>query len=466
METSSYLFMSKRKRYNLRYNTTKMETHSSSESNISMDSLENVFTKEGKQRAPPSEDNVETILVPFYENDVLIKIPKDQKKKQNQEHNNKLRKESQTSNSYLIKKDAKKVKRTTYLEMFRKQFAPANIEKKKDEREIRSISPEFGDTERESIGDDESNHVTEYYNTEAYNEMFYDKILNQDNTMENFLENSFEKSLRFMEELRSKSPDDSAENNLKSISEVSQPRRQRRATVQPIQNVKLGGLGPDMEKIKPRLERARSLQRYSEKVRMENRLKIYKKSVQADIEKKAERETSAKRRESVKETLKDEHNTSYLLNRLEQDRTTKSAKKIYLKSKSADVQRIRDRTKDKELSKDERSKKHVYAKETPQQDQRDKKKPTQPQATYYKVEKDRKVPDTDTDSRYHSVRSSARNRGINTDRESHGKEILPMQIWFSVDVGGLRPSSALKSLEEKHKMYQEQVKNFAMDNNK
>lgn len=456
METSSYLFMSKRKRYNI--SSRIMEKHSSSDSNISLDSLENVFKKESKQKSPPSEDNVETILVPFYENDVLIKVPKDQKKKQKQDSH--LRRDKDISNSYLIKKDVKKVKRTTYLEMFRKQFAPTNGEKKKViEKDIRSISPEYGDTERESIGEDDSNPIVEFFNTESYNELYYDRILNQD--MENYLENSFEEGLRFTENLRSRSPEDSIDidNNLKSASEISQPRRQRRATVQPIQNVKLGGLGPDMEKIKPRLERARSLQRYSEKVRMENRLKIYKRSVQADIEKKAEREMSARRRDSAKE-IKDDQNASYLINKSIDDKNS-SGRKVHLKAKSAGIQRIRDRIREKELLKDERSKKTANEGETVAQQEKEKKK----SQAKSKMEKDRKSLDTDNESKFQSVKSSARNRGINTDKQLEGKEIPPVQISFMVNVGGIRPSSALRSLEEKHKMYQEQVKAFTMDSN-
>ncbi|XP_028168530.1 uncharacterized protein LOC114358699 [Ostrinia furnacalis] len=430
-----------------------MDKQSSSASDLSLDSLDTEFRKKSIRKTTPSDENVDTILVPFYENDVLIKVPKDQKRKHKQESNSKLKKEFQCTNSYLIKKDVKKSKRTTYLEMFRKQFAPAKVDKKQEEKEIRSISPEYGDTERESIGDDDNNQASEFYNTESYNEIYYDKLLNQE--LEGYLENSFDEGLRFEEKaLRSDSPDGSADNNLKSVSEVSQPRRHtRRATVQPIQNVKLGGLGPDMEKIKPRLERARSLQRYSEKVRMENRLRIYKKSVQADIEMKAERENSARRRDSAREIKRVDQSASYLVNKSVDE---KAVNKLYSKSKSAGGQRAKER---KDLLKDERTKKTNEDKQHKQQDAKSNKK-----GQVKSSRNERKVPD-ETDHKVQSVKSSARNRGINTDKEAVSKVIPPVQISFMVNVGGLRPSSALQTLEEKHRMYQEQVKAFTMDSN-
>lgn len=433
-----------------------MDKQSSSDTDLSVDSLEKDFKKKSHRKSTPSEENVDTILVPFYENDVLIKVPKDVKKKQKQESSSKLKKEFQSFNSYLIKKDVKKSKRITYLEMFRKQFAPIKAEKKQEEKEVRSISPEYGDTERESIGDDDQNPAIEFYNTESYNEIYYDKILNQE--MENYLENSFDEGLRFEEKaLRSESPDGSADNNLKSVSEVSQPRRhKRRATVQPIQNVKLGGLGPDMEKIKPRLERARSLQRYSEKVRMENRLKIYKKSIQADIEMRAERESSARRRDSARETSREDQSVSYLVNKSLEE---KSNKKLHLKIKSAGVQRMKERNKEKQLLKDERTKK------TNDESQNAKHQETKKKKAHVKSSKNEQKASHESDAKIESVKSSARNRGINTDKELMSKEVPPVQISFLVNVGGLRPSSALKTLEEKHKMYQEQVKAFTMNSN-
>ncbi|CAH1638575.1 unnamed protein product [Spodoptera littoralis] len=292
-----------------------MDKNSSTDSNISLDSLETQFKRKNFVKGRKTDENVDTILVPFYEKDVLIKVPKDQKRKQNNSSNkykaNEKFKNELSQTSYLVNKEREaRLKRPTYLEMFRKQFTPNHIGKKRDKNEIRSLSPEFGDTERESIGDDANNPIPEFYNTESYNEMYYEKLLCRD--LQNYIDNSFEdheEELRFTEDMVSKPDDirDDSPDNLKSVSEITNPRRNvRRATIEPIPNVKLGGLGPDLEQIKPRLERARSLQRYSEKVRMENRLKIYKKTYQTQPEKKIERETSAKHKEPRKEPPKKE----------------------------------------------------------------------------------------------------------------------------------------------------------------
>ncbi|KAH9635395.1 hypothetical protein HF086_017644 [Spodoptera exigua] len=432
-----------------------MDKNSSTDSNISLDSLETQFKRKKSVKGRMTDEDVDTILVPFYEKDVLIKVPKDQKRKQNNTGNRYLRaneklKKEPSQTSYLVNREKEtKHKRTTYLEMFRKQFSPNHIDKKKDKNEIRSLSPEFGDTERESIGDDANNPIPEFYNTESYNEMYYEKLLCRD--LENYIDNSFEdqeEELRFTDDMVCKPEDicDDGPDNLKSVSEVTNPRRNtRRATIEPMTNVKLGGLGPDLEQIRPRLERARSLQRYSEKVRMENRLKIYKKTCQTQPEKKVERETSAKQKESRKEPAKKEQqedvSLSYLVNKSINEKGNKPKRNPYFKSKSADVQRIRERNAEKE-----KLQKELTAKKKEMVDQ--------------KLDSKQKV-ETKPEKGKLKQKSSSRNMGINTESSS---EVSPVQISFMVNVGGVRQSSALQSLEEKHRMYQEQVKAF-MENN-
>lgn len=438
-----------------------MDKNSTTDSNISLDSLESNIHRKPSIKGNPN-DNVATILVPFYEKDVLIKVPKDKKRRQNNsgnkyQANERMKRELLQSTGYLVNKDReRKPKQNTYLEMFRKQFAPNHIEPNKDRTEIRSISPEFGDTERESIGEDASHPVPEFYNSEPYNEMYYEKILCRD--LDRYLDNSYDEDheeelhLEFNENLTTK-PDqirDPSPENLRSVSEVTNSRRRaRRATVEPIQTVKLGGLGPDMEQIKPRLERARSLQRYSEKVRMENRLKIYKKTCQ-QIDKKIERESSANRsKEPVKEPSnkgrQEDERPSYLVNKSNKEKTAKTANSPYCKAKSANGQRIRERTAVKEQREKSASKKdHVNQKAEPKQ-----KVETNPEVKLQRKSKER-------------AKSSSRSKGINTESEC---EVSPVQISFMVNVGGLPQTSILRTLEEKHRMYQAQVKSFMENNN-
>ena len=439
-----------------------MDKNSSTDSNISLDSLESHV-----QRKPAlnvnSDENVDTILVPFYEKDVLIKVPKDKNRKQNNSGNKqvseKLKKELFQSTGYLVNKERdRKPKQTTYLEMFRKQFAPNHVEQKKDRNEIRSISPEFGDTERESIGEEANNPVPGFYDTEPYNEMYYEKLLCRD--IQRYLDNSYEEDreeelhLEFTEkvtrepvEIRDPSPE-----NFRSVSEVTNHRRHtRRATVEPIQTVRLGGLGPDIEQIKPRLERARSLQRYSEKVRMENRLKIYKKTCQTQVDKKVERVPSVRSREPVKEPSnkdsKDEERPSYLVNKSnkEKEKAVRSAYNPYFKSKSAGTQRTKEKPVEKDRQRSATKKKDMV---NQKMEQKPKVETKPDMKLQMKKPKER-------------TKSGSINKGINTDAET---EVPPVQISFMVNVGGVRQTSALKTLEEKHRMYQEQVKAF-MENN-
>ncbi|CAG4962726.1 unnamed protein product [Colias eurytheme] len=431
-----------------------MNKLASSCSDISLDSLENDFKNKSTIKEQISDDKMDTILVPFYENDVLMKVPKLNKHKQNKP-NHERESNSKEPKSYLLNKYLQTSKKTTYLDMFRKRISGNNnINKKEQTEEIRSTSPQVGDTERESIDDAGNNNETEFYNTEAYNEMYYEKLINQD--MEYYLDRSYEE-LKFTDDLECKSQDDIAENNLKSVSEVSQPRRHaRRATAQPIQNLKLGGLGPDMENIRPRLERARSLQRYSEKVRMANRLKIYKKSVEEENTKKHERQASASRRNSAtrhdsgkkKTCTNEDQNKSYLVNKSVQQKTS-IIRKIYQKSRSADQnKRIKDNQMNINIQSDNQDR----------GDQNIKKCKT---ARGNVRHKDKKV---DTKLENSRSKSSSRDQGVNTDRTENNAKIQPVEISFLVNIGGgLRPSSALRTLEEKHKQYQDKVKGFTAE---
>lgn len=417
-----------------------MEKELSSESNFSIDSLEENF-KKASTKDRVSEDNIDTILVPFYDKDVLVKVPKVQMRQNEvnrQGRSNDKSKESCNS-SYLVNKDAHKARRTTYLEKFRKQLSPQQkVVRKPDNNEIRSLSPEVGDTEIESIGEDQHNRVTEFYNTESYNEIYYEKLLNQD--LEN-MDSSYEE--RMTKDSEVKSQREIVIENLKSISEIAHRNHHvRRATVQPIQTVKLGGLGPDMESIKPRLERARSLQRYSEKVRMENRLRIYKKSVQLENE-KVERDSSANQRIS-KCDLKVQKDPSYLVNKSSQEKSSHKINKLSTKSKSANVKTGRTKTEEAYMPRDNSTNRTA----------RNKKAEAVPNSAQSKRKDEKKQPDT-------RAKSSTRNKGINTDGKP---EVAPVQINFMVNVGGVRPSSALRNLEEKHRMYQERVKAFKMEN--
>lgn len=429
-----------------------MDKKSRSASNISLDSLEVAHNKKSPLQGKLKDDNVDTILVPFYENDVLIKVPKGNKKlRQTGDTLNKrnAQRETQQPTGYLINKNFQKGKKISYLETFRKQFLSNFNEKiNKDPNEIRSISPEVGDTERESFAEDYSNNgASDFFNTEAYNEMYYQQVMNQE--LEQYLNQSFEDRLRFDEDIRSKSQDDGDDNNLRSVSEVSRPRRHvRRTTVPIVQNVKLGGLGPDMENIRPRLERAKSLQRYSEKVRMENRLKIYKKEMEAENEKKAKKEPSVKSRSSSANKTKEQNTkkSSYLIDKTQEN--SLGIKMIYNKSKS-DVKELNVKDKDtnnncnKNLKeKESKSSRVIERKLLSAKDNIQK---------YLKAGYETTM-----------KRGSARSHSVNTE-EKRNTDVSPVEIRFTVNVGGLRPSSALKTLEEKHRIYQEKVKGFAMD---
>ncbi|XP_026316895.1 uncharacterized protein LOC113227995 [Hyposmocoma kahamanoa] len=455
METSSYLFTSKRKK--LIKPLQKMERRSSSDSSISADSLELGRRKKAVEKQKPSDENVETILVPFYENDVLIKVPKSYKKNQNAK-SEKQKKDTQPN--YLVNKN--KIKRATYLEMFRRQFSPVRAkESAYDECEVNSLLPEYGDTERESIEEehnDDNISVNDYYNTESYNELFYEKILQQDAAV--YLDNSLEQALLFKADIRSKSSDDADDNNLKGLSEVEPVRRRSRtATVQPVLHVKLTGLGPDLEKIKPRLERARSLQRYSEKVRMENRLKIYKAKVQADEKKNEEEVSSAKRSVNV---VKVRHvSPSYLVNKGEEKKNILTRKIYQSQSKSANVHKNRNECKEKEYVEVDRTRNKIG-------DNLNKERVSRAKINFKKVldkNREKDLKQAETKGQRFKVLSGKNVQRDTTEDKTAAVSVPPVQISFLVNVGGVRPSSALRRLEEKHRMYQERVKAFKNNNN-
>ncbi|CAH0729944.1 unnamed protein product, partial [Brenthis ino] len=426
-----------------------MENKSSSDSSISLDSLEVGNGKKSTLKAKTTKENVQTILVPFYEKDVLIKIPKLKKKiKQNVEKRNKNEDKLQESRSYLVNKDAQRSKKASYLEMFRKQFSTNHTEVHNniDHTEIRSISPQVGDTPNESIGGESTNAINDFYNTEAYNEIYYEKVLNGE--LERYLNESFEQALNFDEDIMKL---EDTFNNLRSVSEVSQPRRHVRRLIEPqIHNVRLGGLGPDMENIKPRLERARSLQRYSEKVRMENRVKIYKKGLEAKNETKVEAIDTRKNSSNKKSKQYNDTQNSYLVNKTLQDNSSIIKKVYHTKSKSADLFKKRDKEKEAKL-------KDVCNNES--QKEGDPKRIK----NHMKIlsAKDRALRDN-IDGRHLRAKSSAKTREIHMETKQN---VPPVQINFLVNVGEVRPSSTLKSLEEKHRLYQEKVKSFTNTKN-
>ncbi|VVD03271.1 uncharacterized protein LOC126972468 [Leptidea sinapis] len=404
-----------------------MNEISSIGSDISVDSLEEDLRKKSSIQHKRSEENVDTILVPFYEKDVLIKVPKHSKDK----HNSKNHIKKEESKSFLINKELKKSKKASYLDIFRKQFSNTHEGKKKKKDEaVRSVSPQVGDTDRGSLSfDGEVVEEPDFYNTEVYNEMYYEKLIKQD--MDYYLDNSSEE-LQYAEDLNLQTLD-ASDNNLKSVSEISQPRRHvRRATTQAVQTVKLGGLGPDMENLRPRLERARSLQRYSEKIRMENRLKIYKQSVEEERQRKSEQEQARQKQNSArKKDKKEDCHDSYLINKSQKQKSTLITR-IYSSKKPSDKLK---KEKDNIVTNEEQNAQAVD--KTMSQEQ--------PKNTRC-IEKAR-------------VRSSKQTKCINTE---HGnRSVTPLEINFSVTVGeGFRPSSALRTLEEKHKQYQERIRTF------
>ncbi|KPI97241.1 hypothetical protein RR46_09148 [Papilio xuthus] len=423
-----------------------MAKNSDVESKMSLDSLEENFKHKASIKNEYAEDNVDTILVPFYEQDILIKVPKSQR----WNHNTDDRKStSKPVKNYLVNKRTSNPPRVSYLEVFRKRN---NLKLDDDtplEQDIRSLSPEVGDTERESIGDDTNYQVTnDFHNTESYNEMYYAKLLEKERNQ--YLDNSFEFEHRLTEDNDNKST--SEKDNLRSVSEASLPKRashasDRRATIEVLNNVKLGGLGPDMEKIKPRLERARSLQRYSEKVRMENRVKIYKKSIELEKEKKPERQSSAKQSNKIEDQQGEgATHSSYLIKK------TKD-KKAFLKTRIGC--KSSDETQNSKNYLNERDK---YKKDKIRNVYETKSKDTRPKLSNAD-HKERARNKEEHELRKKSAQYKTTQMMDKTD------EVPPVHISFMVNFSGVRPSSALKKLEAKHKMYQEKVKTYTLEKN-
>ncbi|KPJ08037.1 hypothetical protein RR48_05320 [Papilio machaon] len=421
-----------------------MAKNSDVESKMSLDSLEENFKQKASIKNEYAEDNVDTILVPFYEQDILIKVPKAQR----WNHNTDDRKStSKPVKNYLINKRTTNPPRVSYLEMFRKKNNLKLDDETPLEQDIRSLSPEVGDTERESIGEDTNYPVAnDFHNTESYNEMYYAKLLEKERNQ--YLDNSFEFEHRLVEGNDNKSM--SEKDNLRSVSEASIPKRAshssgRRATIEILHNVKLGGLGPDMEKIKPRLERARSLQRYSEKVRMENRVKIYKKSIELEKEKHPERQSSAKQSSKIEDQQGEgTKHSSYLINKTKE-------KKSFLKTRIG--YKSSDNTQNNKNYLNERDK---HRKDKIRNVYQSKSKETRPQLN----NTDHKERVRNQEEHELRKKSAAQNKTIQVDKTD---EVPPVHISFMVNFSGVRPSSALKKLEAKHKIYQEKVKTYTLE---
>lgn len=417
-----------------------MDKNLPSDSDMSTDSLE-IDVKEGSKK-----ESLQTILVPFYDKDVLIKVPKESMKSSKSNDlvkpvKGKVHSESKPQASYLFNNVKYKSKQTiTYLEAFRKKCAHPQPATKKQESDICSLYPEYGDTERSSIEEIVTNNVTEFYDTEAYNDIFYEKLLNKQ------LSNSSSTD-KYGDNDGSPDKLDCSTEHLKSLSEV--PRQQRRKfNFQPVPSLKLGGLGPDTDNIKPRLDRARSLQRYSEKVRMENKVKIYKTSLQVDAEKRIEDNKKEQEKILKMESLhiSEKHNTdnqkaSYLLNK-----SISKTVKIYNKSKSADP----NKSKERELK---------SANPRGNSSDRSHKREVKPNALVKSSRKEKKTEEKiQINKTVKSNKHVSKTVAINTDTAES-----PVQISFMVNVGGVRPSSALRSLEEKHRIYQERVKAYTSE---
>ncbi|XP_068618669.1 uncharacterized protein [Battus philenor] len=427
-----------------------MNKNSDVGSNMSLDSLEENFKRAASIKDETSEENLDTILVPFYEQDVLIKVPKSQKKNQGREEKNKTSKN--INKSYLINKRTNQSSRNSYLKMFRKKNDPKFDENVSEEQEIRSLSPEYGDTERESICEDVNYPNTDFVNTESYNEMYYEKLMEKE--LNKYLDNSFENEVQLNQDIENKSL--SEQDKLTSVSETSLPKRvshspMRRAPIDLLNNVKLGGLGPDMEKIKPRLERARSLQRYSEKVRMENRLKIYKKSIEIEKEKLFEKQSSPKQHTKNEATKPDSEGkqSSYLINR-----TSKDKKSLQLLRKTYCLKSACTPQSNKNEKEKHKGDKNVGMSDVVRNKSASREKKPKLQ-----------IADQKERVHYEGIETRKKSAGLNKTINMEEKVINtvpPVKISFMVNFEGVRPSSALKTLEAKHKMYQEKVKKYTV----
>ncbi|GBP24007.1 hypothetical protein EVAR_10108_1 [Eumeta japonica] len=400
-------------------------------------------------------------MVPFYENDVLIQIPKSQKKNlkgaQHSEKNSKKRTSAlsteakSTQKNYLINHLKTKKERNSYLEAFRKRFPQFRPEEKSKDIELDSMYPEFGDTERESIGEESCPNTAEFYNTEVYNELFYEKLLEERFDRGCSLSSSLDDQTTSPNEIRTKHSETHDKINSRIRSE-RQRRPLRRRSTPPMAVQSPGGLGPDMEKIRPRLERARSLQRYSEKVRMENRLRIYKNAVQKEKEKTDRenlRQLSAKRGVSINETGMEGKNfkISYLVNSTLKESATKEKSRNFheSKAKSADVTKRRNTF----YTRDEK------ATDEPLHNSRESNQSSNEGGNAIFFKKDHGNANVND--------KGERNKNPRNTCTGKTRGSPPVQINFSVNVGQMKPTSALRNLEEKHRLYQEKVKSFMVD---
>ncbi|XP_063623824.1 uncharacterized protein LOC134795820 [Cydia splendana] len=421
-----------------------MEKHKHNSNNISADSLEENFKNKSSLVDTNSDDNVETVVVPFYEKDVVMKVPKNIKyvKQGKIKPKTKVKKE-QNAASYLVNKNMQSKRSSTYLEKFRNQFLPHYLENKQNELEIRSLSPEVGDTDRGDLSlDDEEqgSPVEEFRDTEAFNEIYYQNLLQRE--VANYSDTSSVENVCFNYVLENKSPED-----LKSVSEVSQPRRPlRRVTLEPNVNVKLGGLGPDLESMRPQMMRTRSLQRYSDRVREANRISIYKKTVTENKQSDMECELKSERKSTHCTPTRrvTEEKVSYLVNK-SSEKTTQVLRKSHVSKSTNPIKTSEEQTSDGEHSKRKSAGKKAFEKLThrnkPAHDGHAEKR-------------------TNNDSI--EVRVKSGSKTIKTEIKPTNNEVPPIHISFLVNVEH-STGNALKNLEEKHRRYQEMVKQYVND---
>ncbi|XP_063382030.1 uncharacterized protein LOC134668514 [Cydia fagiglandana] len=441
MKTSSHLFMR-----NLRniLPPRKMEKHSNNSNNISTDSLEENFKNKSSLVDTNSDDNVETVVVPFYEKEVVMKVPKDIKrvKQGKMKPKTKVKKE-QNAASYLVNKNMQSKRSSTYLEKFRNQFLPHYVDNKQNEQEIRSLSPEVGDTDRGdlSLSDEEQgNPVEEFRDTEAFNEIYYDNLLQRE--VANYSDTSSVENVGFNYVLENQSPED-----LKSVSEVSQPRRPlRRVTLEPNVNVKLGGLGPDLESMRPNMMRTRSLQRYSDRVREANRISIYKKTVTENKQSDMECELKSERKSTHCTPTRrvTEEKVSYLVNK-SSEKTTQVLRKSHVSKSTKPNKTTEEQASDGEHSKRKSAGKKAFEKLRHRY-----------KSAYDGHPEKRKNNDSI------EVRVKSGSKTIKTQIKPANNEVPPIHISFLVNVEH-STGNALKNLEEKHRRYQEMVKQYVND---
>lgn len=232
-----------------------MEKHCSTDVNISLNG--STCSKYGSE----VKTKYDTILVPFYENDVLINVDCCPKRC----WNNTSRYQKKETNPVNQYREKEKTRRPTYLEIFRKQLASNYADKKIDDKEINALSPYF----YEKKNAEKENSLTNFINHELSIDTYYKKIINGDIQM--YKDKSYDEDFEFVSNSQHQSLI-----NLREILDASVSRRQSTRTM----------IEPYVEQFKSPYNRTKSLQRQSEKVRMANRLKMYRKSVQDDFDNK------------------------------------------------------------------------------------------------------------------------------------------------------------------------------------